>query len=377
MRKTRKQVTILGRITAAVVLGLLITYTAFPGVQKADAAASCSTIADCTNQINASNTAVRDLQSQAVSYQDAVSRLQSQINIVEGQISESRHQQALLEQQIADAQTQLDQQKKVLSEILRTMYIDGQMTTIEALATSNSLSEYVDKEAYRQQVQNSVENTMRKIADLQSQLQSKKAQVISLLSQQQSQANVLNADKQQQSNLLSYNKSQQAVYNAQTRQNQAKLSALIAAQRSVNNSSAGGYFFIRFPGAVHSFNDAAYPYANWGFSMSTAPGCNDGDGPDQWGYCTRQCVSYAAWAVEASGRTAPKYWSNAKDWVSHARSAGVPIYNTPEPGDVAISTKGTWGHAMYVEQVSGNMIYVAQYNQQLTGQFSHQWRAWE
>jgi len=108
--------------------------------------------------------------------------------------------------------------------------------------------------------------------------------------------------------------------------------------------------------------------------MSTAPGCVDNDGPDKWGYCTRQCVSYAAWAVEASGRSAPRYYGNAKNWVDAAYRNGVEVSRTPQPGDVAISTSGTWGHAMYVERVEGARIYVSQYNAGLDGEFSYQWR---
>jgi surface antigen len=64
--------------------------------------------------------------------------------------------------------------------------------------------------------------------------------------------------------------------------------------------------------------------------------------------------------------------------VGAARAHGVPVYTSnPQPGDVAISTAGTWGHAMYVEAVSGNSIYVSQYNQQLTGQYSTQWRTYQ
>ena len=111
--------------------------------------------------------------------------------------------------------------------------------------------------------------------------------------------------------------------------------------------------------------------------MSTAPGCVDNDGPDRWGYCTRQCVSYAAWAVERSGRNAPMYYGNAKDWVWAAQRDGVPVYTSnPQPGDVAISTAGTWGHAMYVESVSGSQIYISQYNAQLQGEYTTQWRNW-
>lgn len=70
------------------------------------------------------------------------------------------------------------------------------------------------------------------------------------------------------------------------------------------------------------------------------------------------------------------YWGNAKNWDDRARAASIPVYNTPEVGDIAVSNKGTWGHVMYVEAVSGDRIYVSQYNAQLDGELSYQWRDW-
>lgn len=376
MQKTSKKTTVVSKVFAAIVLGLLVSYTTFPGVKTAWAAATCSTIADCTNQINQSKSAVNDLRTQAVSYRDAVARLQSQISLVQSEITVNKAEQARLEKAIAEAQAEINYQKSVLGTDLRTMYIEGHMTPIEALATSNNLSDYVDKEEYRQAVQNSIQVSLDKIAKMQAQLQSQREQVASLLSQQQAQADELSAARAEQASLLSLNQSQQAAYNAQTAQNQAKLSALIAAQRAANNSTTGTYAYIRFPGSIRDFSAGDYPYADAGFSMSTAPGCNDNDGPDPWGYCTRQCVSYAAWAVKASGRSAPMYWGNAKNWDDRARAAGIPVYNYPEVGDIAVSNSGTWGHVMYVEAVSGDRIYVSQYNAQLNGQLSYQWRTW-
>ena len=377
MQKTTRKATVTGKIFAAVALGLLISYTTFPGVKKAWAAATCSTIADCTNQINASRNAVNDLKNQAVSYQDAITRLQSQINILQSAINANQAEQARLEGEITKAQAEIDYQKAVLGADLRTMYIEGQMTPIEALATSNNLSDYVDKEEYRRAVQNSIQVTLDKIAKLQADLNAQKEQVVKLLADQRSQIAEVAAARSEQANMLAYNKSQQASYNSQASQNQAKLNALIAEQRAANNSgSAGTYAFVRFSGSVSDFSPGAYPYANSGFSMSTAPGCNDNDGPDPWGYCTRQCVSYAAWAVKASGRTPPMFWGNAKNWDNRARAAGIPVYNYPEVGDIAVSNSGTWGHVMYVEAVSGDRIYVSQYNAQLDGHLSYQWRNW-
>ena len=187
----------------------------------------------------------------------------------------------------------------------------------------------MDKEEYRTAVQNNVQSTIDQVAAMQAKLQSERQQVSSLASQAQTQASQLRNAQSEQSNMLGYNISQQSSYNSLTAANQSKLAALIAAQRSANNSSKGGYYFLRFSGAARSFNPSAYPYKNAGFSMSTAPGCKDNDGPDKWGYCTRQCVSYAAWAVEASGRRAPRYYGNAKNWVAKARANGVLVANVP------------------------------------------------
>lgn len=338
--------------------------------------ASCNSITDCQQQIATDNNALAGLESEATSYQDAIHKLESQISSIERQIALNKDKQAGLQAQIVAAQNKLNYEKKVLGETLKAMYVSGQMSTVEMLATSQDLSTFVDAATYSNAVQNKIQSTLAEITALQQELNVQKKQVDQLLATEQNQQNQLAAAQTQQQSLLAYNQSQQNAYNVKVSQNQQKLQELIAAQLAANNLSAA-YYFLRFPGQIKRDPiNGSYPYANYPFSMSTAPGCVDGDGPDQWGYCTRQCVSYAAWAVSYSGREAPYFYGNAKDWVQAARNAGVPVYTYPEPGDVAISTAGAWGHAMYVEAVNGNEIYVSQYNQQLTGQFSTQWRTW-
>lgn len=316
--------------------------------------------------------AVRALVAEAASYQDAIDKLQAQINQLQGQIDQNEAQRAALQQQIVEHEIELDKQRKVLGENIKAMYVGGEMSTIEMLATSKDLSEFVDKETYRNAVQRKVQDTMAKIAKLQNELNTKKKQIEILLASLQQQQAVIDQSRAEQANLLSMNQQQQAEFNNKTKDNQAKIEELnrqIAAQRAANNIVPdGGYYFIRFPGPVNAFNPDAYPHRNAGFSMQLGP-CSfyDAypDSPDGWGYCTRQCVSFTAWAVGASGRSIPMYYGNAKDWVNNAPAAWV--HRTPQVGDVAISTSGTWGHAMYVAEVSGNKFRAWEYNQQLDG----------
>lgn len=96
---------------------------------------------------------------------------------------------------------------------------------------------------------------------------------------------------------------------------------------------------------------------------------------DSWGMYNRECVSYTAWKVYQTYGSMP-YWGgegNANQWVGDAKAAGIPTGSTPQVHSVAISMRGYYGHAMWVEAVSGNMIYVSQYNYLLNGQYSEMW----
>ena len=362
-------------------IGLLLTSLFIPQLNQRIAADTCATITECQAQIAAGQTALADLRKTAVSYRDAIEQLNSQIETLQGAINANIAEQNRLQGEIDKAQAEIDRQRAILAEGVKMMYVDGVPSDVEIMFTSKNLNEYIDKAAYRSTVQKKLQDTMKQIALLQKQLSEQRVQVQSLLKQQETQQSQLVAARTEQANMLAYNQSQQKEFSAQTAANQSKLNELIAAQRRANstNYAPGSLYFITVPGEVKGHNIAVddYPYRNAGFSMQLGPCSNSDswpDAPDRWGYCTRQCVSYTAWAVERSGRTAPKFWGNAKNWVYQAPASWVS--KTPKVGDIAISTAGTWGHAMYVEAVRDGEILISQYNAGLDGEYSYKWRSY-
>ena len=315
-------------------------------------------------QENATNSsAVADLASQASSYQDAINRLQSEISATQAIIDSNIAKQADLQHQIDANQAELDKQKLILGQDIKMSYVDGQPTTIEMLASSKDLSEFVDKEEYRNAVQSKIQTTLKKIADLQNQLKDQKTQVENLIDSQKQQQAKLASAQAEQAKLLAYNQSQQDAYNQKTKANQAKIADLRAQQAAENAKllSGGGSYLV-----AGDSGHGGYP-AQW-----DAPVGQD-TVLDNWGMYNRECVSYTAWRVYSSGRNMP-YWGgygNANQWDDNARAAGIPVDSNPRPGDVAIKNAGTYGHAMYVEHVyADGSIYISQYNQDYTGHYS-------
>ncbi len=342
--------------TLAVAVALAVTGSALPGLQ---ASVWADQFQDQINSLNSQNADTRalvnDLQSQAASYEDAISKLQAQIDGLQGAINANVALQTDLQRQIAEAQAEIDRQRAVLAQDIKAMYVDGTPDTLEMLATSKNLSEFVDKQEYRTRVQNKIQDTMARIAELQKQLQTQKAKVEALLKEQQAQQAQLDADRAKQQEMLSYNQGQQAAYNDQIRSNSNKIAELRAAQIAANRKL--GSQAVAFSG------DNTYPWQNRGFN----------DGLDDWGMYIRQCVSYTAWKVnEAYGNMPGWGWQvkgNANEWVGNARAMGIPTGSTPKPGSVGISFAGYYGHAVWIEAVSGNQVLVSEYNYDWAGNF--------
>jgi len=338
-------------------------------------AATCSSTSDCQSQINnlnnqnsANQQALGSLQDQASSYQDAINQLQSQISGLESQIAANQAQQASLQQQITDDENKIAYERQVLGEDIKTMYVDGQMSTIEELATSNNLSEYVDKEEYRNVIQRKIQDTLAEIKALQAQLQKQKADLDVLIANEQSQKSQLDSQRAQQAGLLAMNQSQQASYNAQIAANRSSIKSLQARLAALNTTANSRILVSGTCGGGYPAK-ASGPRGNWG--------CNypQDNTVDNWNMLNRECVSYTAWMVYSHYGKSTANWGSAYKWINAAESRGYKVDQSPRAGDVAIrdvdwGEPGDVGHAMYVESVnSPHDITVWEYNRHYDGTF--------
>ena len=311
-------------------------------------------------QQNAANQKIADeLADRASDYQDAVYKLEVQIAGLQREINANQAKSDDLQKQITVAEQELAKQKKILGENIKTMYLESQISTIEMLATSRNLSDFVDKEQYRTAVRDKIKSTVDKITDLKAQLKSQRDETERLLKEKRLMQSQFDGERAQQAQLLGYTEQQKAQYDQQIKSNRTRISELIRQQAIENARLFGGGQII-----VTSRCDI-YPQ-NW---------CNAPMDSlvDSWGMYNRECVSWTAFRVALSGRDMP-YWGgrgNANQWDDNARVAGIPVDNNPRVGDVAVSNSGYYGHTMYVEAVNDDgTIAVSQFNHDWGGTYS-------
>lgn len=293
----------------------------------------------------------------AASYQQAVDVLNSKINSLQSAIVATQTQIDNLQVQITTAQADLDKEKELLGINIKTMYLEGNVSTLEILASSKNLSEFVNKQEYRNSVSSKVTSSVQKINSLKAELQQQQREQQSLLKDESAQQTQLQSDQSQQASLLSYTEGQKAAFDSQIKSNNSQIQSL-RAQQALLNRKLGGAPVAGDPG------HGGYP-AVWENAAQDSL-------IDTWGMYNRECVSYTAWKVHQTYGNMP-YWGgvgNANQWPGDAQRAGIPTGSVPKVGSVAIWNVGAYGHSMWVEAVNGSTIYVSQFNYDYNGHYS-------
>ena len=307
---------------------------------------------------NAQNS--QGLAATASTIEEQINALAQQIASIQSQIDTNTSRQQDLTNQIDAAQKRVEEQKSLLSANIRSMYIEGDISPLEMIASSKNLGDFVDKQEYRDRIKDNISTTMDEIERLKKQLDGQKKEITKIINEQKSLRGTLTAKNQEAGTKLAAVNQDKAGFDAKIASQSQQITELRAQQRAANARLGGS----AVPGDP---SKGGYP-AKW----ANAP---QDSMVDDWGMYNRECVSYTAWKVHQSGRTMP-HWGghgNANQWPGNARSANIPVDGNPQVGDVAVSMSGYYGHVMYVEAVSGGKVYVSQYNYSVRGEYSEMW----
>lgn len=288
------------------------------------------------------------LQKQTVAREVAV--IDAQVKIIQIQISSTQQQIDIANSQLAElsgqietANADLEKQKIVLGEYIRTMYINGQTSQIELIMTSSNFSDFVDKSEYLNTMQQKIQETLGKIENLKIQLDNKKHEV----EVTKAKAEALAASQIAQRNALAsqqaYKTSVISGLDASNRQLDSKISAL-SREKIVDSISFG---------EGGSGGSSGYPWGN----PPAVP-----DSLDGIGYYTGECTSYVAWKRQTVGKPIPPAIGNGGEWTG--AKAGYSQSGQPRPGDVMVFPNvGFYGHVAYVESVNGDgTVNISEYN---------------
>ena len=351
-------------IVLAAFLSMVLAGVSIPAVR--------ANLQEQINQLSQQNAGLQgqnsSLVNEATSLQSKIDGMQAKINALQSEINDNQAQITTLEGEIVKAEAELAKQRDLLGQNIRAMYVEGDVSTLEMLASSQDLSEFVDKQQYRDTVQTKIKTTLDKVTDLKHQLSGQRETLQRRLDDHKKNQNEVAVQKAEQDQLLGLNQGQRDALDSQIKGNSKKIAELQRQQALENMRLFGGGGGVTGGGG--------YP---WGYAACIHTGQVEGFCPNyDWavggsiwnsqtgGYGYRNCTDYVSWKIRSEGRYVPAGLGNAKDWDNNYPSDG-----SPTPGDAAVSNAGTYGHVMYVEAVHGDgTITISDYNRAGTGKYA-------
>jgi len=311
---------------------------------------------------------VEELSAEAKSLEDAIEKMQLQIEALQAQVVRNQSKSEQLKTDIVAAEKELERQKDILGQNIKAMYLEGQISTLEMLATSKDLSQFVDRQQYRDVVKSKIKDQVDEITALRLQLQAQREEVERLIKEDNKLKQEVASQQSERNRLLNLNQTEQQAFNQKIAENNDKIKDL-RQQQALEN--------IRlFGGGDGVIGGGGYP---WGSAPCLSTGQVDGWCYDyEWGYngswnnwstggyAFRNCTDWVAWRTGA-----PPGLGNANLWDDRAPNYGFTVTYTPVQGSAAVSNAGYYGHLMYVEAVHDDgTITISDYNRAGTGKYS-------
>ncbi len=362
----------IGLISFAV---LISVSTPIAYVQRAMADKWDDQINSLRAQANQYQAQANELKAHGDTLQQKLDEINAQKSAIETNIAASQAKYEKLQADIAANQLKLEQSQDALGEMLANLYVDNKISSLELLASSQNIGDFVDKQEYRTSVRDQLSTTIDAVKKLKKQLESDKKDVEKVLADLKVQNDQLAAVQAEQQRLVDQTRGEEAAYQGLVASAKSQMASISSQQQAYYQSllSRGG----GNAGVVGSFQ-----YSGWSGNQGCGGGypyCGPQDTSiDPWNLYNRECVSYVAWALQARfGKSVQPFHGdgNAMDWpYSAPRWSGAFRVSSPQPGDVvvlpAMGGFAPIGHVMIVESVSGNSMRVSQYNFYGTGQYS-------
>lgn len=312
-----------------------------------------------TKQIQDNQAVVNQKQAEADTLQNRLTTIQADLSAARAnqELTRLRIEQTKLDRSAAEKT--LKQTTQLLRDNIAAAYKQGDVTPIELLASSESLSDFVGRQEYYDALRNKITDNLNAIKITKKQLEVLARQLSIKEDQLKLEQEAIAAKEVEQAKLLAETRGEEAAYQALVDADTERLEILRAQQAAaIAAQSLGRDFSLT----------TDYPWS----TVEPFPS----HGVDPWGFYYRQCTSYAAWKRASLGRPIPAWGflgpANAKQWPDWAGKFGMRVDVTPEVGAVAVYPVGEYGHVMVVEGIvsNGAQVLVSEFNADWSGKFS-------
>ena len=310
---------------------------------------------------------------QATSLEEAINKLQAQIEKSQSRIADLQKQIKDLERQIEETQKELERQKDLLGESIKQMYVSGEISTIEMLATSKDLSDFFDRQQYQEDVQKKIKQTLDRITELKLELNSKKDKVKNTLSEQEALKAQIESQQAEKNRVLALNQAERNELEQKIQENNDVIAKLrqkqIEAEAALARALSSGSYKVSPAGPIGA-GVVVGSIGNTG--LSSGPHLHlevrkNGSVVDPGPYIKSSPVNIPpAWVSQGYGVSNPIYYSGWHPGIDYASGAGGPIFAIDSgqmyrgcSNEMLGTSNNAYGYVAIIEHTNGTISIYA------------------
>ncbi len=155
-----------------------------------------------------------ELQQQENTLQAKVSQLETEVANETKKIELTQTTIDTLKIKIEETIAELDRQKGILKNAIVTLYKEGNITTIELLASSDSYTDFINQQEYLSRIKDRIHESAKRVEKLRDDLEAEKKNQDDLLLKLEAQRDNLRSKKAEQQRLLEQTQGEEARYQA-------------------------------------------------------------------------------------------------------------------------------------------------------------------
>jgi len=152
------------------------------------------------------------IESEVDTLENKLAYLATQIDLINLSIEKTELEIDRLTLELKAAKAELTRQKTILAESLKTLYIEGNVSTLDLILASDEFTEFISQQEYLNTLKSNVELSTQKVIELKDEIKANKVEQEDLLKEQVRQKKGLKDAQQEQQELLNATKGQESLY---------------------------------------------------------------------------------------------------------------------------------------------------------------------